>query len=195
VMDSKICSIMLLDEKKEELVISATQSLSNDYINKPSIKVGQSISGKVVLEKKPITVLNVTKEPGYMYPGVAKKEGVVSLLSVPMMIKDRVVGVINSYTKSEHEYKKEEIDILQAVANQAAVAIENTNLSHEILAAKEALESRKIIERAKGILMKEMSLTEDEAYKKIHKKSMDMRKTMKEIAEAVILASDMRKKA
>jgi signal transduction protein with GAF and PtsI domain len=195
VMDSKICSIMLLDEKGEELVISATQSLSNDYINKPSIKIGQSISGKVVIEKKPITVLNVTKEPGYMYPGVAKKEGIVSLLSVPMMIKDRVVGVINSYTKSEHVYKKEEIDILQAVANQAAVAIENTNLSHEILAAKEALESRKIIERAKGILMKELSLTEDEAYKKIHKKSMDMRKTMKEIAEAVILSFDMRKKA
>jgi signal transduction protein with GAF and PtsI domain len=195
VMDSKICSIMLLDEKGEELVISATQSLSNDYINKPSIKIGQSISGKVVIEKNPITVLNVTKEPGYMYPGVAKKEGIVSLLSVPMMIKDRVVGVINSYTKSEHVYKKEEIDILQAVANQAAVAIENTNLSHEILAAKEALESRKVIERAKGILMKELSLNEDEAYKKIHKKSMDMRKTMKEIAEAVILASDMRKKA
>lgn len=195
VMDSKICSIMLLDEKGEELVISATQSLSNDYINKPSLKVGQSISGRVVLEKKPITVLNVTKEPGYMYPGVAKKEGIVSLLSVPMMIKDRVVGVINSYAKSEHTYKKEEIDILQAVANQAAVAIENTNLSHEILAAKEALESRKVIERAKGILMKEMSLTEDEAYKKIHKKSMDLRKTMKEIAEAVILAFDMRKKA
>jgi signal transduction protein with GAF and PtsI domain len=195
VMDSKICSVMLLDEKREELVISATQSLSNDYVNKPNLKVGQSISGRVVSEKKPIIVGNVTKEPGYMYPEVAKKEGIVSLLSVPMMIKDRIIGVINSYTKSEHVFKKEEIDILQAVANQAAVAIENTNLSHEILAAKEALESRKIIERAKGILMRELELTEDEAYKKIHKKSMDMRKTMKEIAEAVILASDMRKKA
>jgi signal transduction protein with GAF and PtsI domain len=194
VMDSKICSIMLVDEKREELVISATQSLSNDYINKPNLKIGQSISGKVVYEKKPTTVLNVIKEPGYMYPDVAEKEGIVSLLSVPMMIKDRVIGVINSYTKNEHVYKKEEIDILQAVANQAAVAIENTNLSQEILAAKEALESRKIIERAKGILMKELSLNEDEAYKKIHKKSMDLRKTMKEIAEAVILASDMRKK-
>ncbi len=195
VMDSRICSIMLLDPKKEELVISATQSLSDDYVNKPNLKVGQSVSGRVVVEKKPITVLNVTKEPDYMYPKIAKKEGIVSLLSVPMMIKDRVIGVINSYTKNEHVYKKEEIDILQAVANQAAVAIENTNLSQEILTAKEALESRKIIERAKGILMKELSLTEDEAYKKIHKKSMDMRKTMKEIAEAVILASDMRKRA
>ena len=195
VMDSKICSIMLFDEKREELIIAATQSLSKDYINKPNLKVGQSVSGRAVSEKKPITVLNVTREPGYMFPEIAKKEGIVSLLSVPMMIKDRAIGVINSYTKSEHIFKKEEIGILQAVANQAAVAIENTNLSHEILAAKEALESRKTIERAKGILMKEMGLTEDEAYKKIHKKSMDLRKTMKEVAEAVILASDMRKKA
>lgn len=194
VMDSKICSIMLLDEKKEELVIAATQSLSQDYINKPNLKVGQSVSGKAVFEKKPITVLDVTKEPGFMYPEIAKREGIVSLLSVPMMIKDRVIGVINSYTKSEHSFRREETDILQAVANQAAVAIENTNLSQEILTAKEALESRKIIERAKGILMKEIGLTEDEAYKKIHKKSMDMRKTMKEIADAIILTSDLKKR-
>ncbi len=194
VMDSKICSIMLLDEKREELVIAATQSLSNEYVNKPNLKIGQSVSGRVVLEKKPLKVLDVTKEPGYMFPDVARKEGFVSLLSVPMMIKDQVVGVINSYTKNEHVFTKEEIDILKAVANQAAVAIENTNLGHEILAAKEALESRKLVERAKGILMKELSLNEDEAYRKIHKKSMDTRKTMKEVAEALILAFDIRKK-
>ena len=195
VMDSKICSIMLLDEKRDELVISATQSLSEDYVNKPNLKVGQSVSGKVVKEKKPYTILNVTKEPGYMFPDVAKKEGVVSMLSVPMMIKDRAIGVINSYTKSEHKFTKEEIDILQTVANQAAVAIENTRLDQEILAAKEALEARKTIEKAKGILMREMTISEDEAYKKIHKKSMDLRKTMREIAEAIILASELRKKA
>jgi len=194
VMDSKICSVMLLDEKKEELVIAATQSLSNTYVNKPNLKVGQSISGKVVLEKKPLSVLDVTKEPGYMIPDVARNEGFVSLLSVPMMIKDQVLGVINSYTTREHVFTKEEIDILQAVANQAAVAIENTNLSHEILAAKEALESRKLVERAKGILMRELSLNEDEAYRKIHKKSMDTRKTMKEVAEAIILAFDIQKR-
>jgi signal transduction protein with GAF and PtsI domain len=194
VMDSKICSIMLLDEKREELVIAATQSLSQEYVNKSNLKVGQSMSGKVVLKKAPIIVLDVTEEPGYMYPEIAKKEGIVSLLSVPMMIKDRVIGVINSYTKSEHIFKKEEIDILQTIANQAAVAIENTHLSQEIFAAKEALESRKLVERAKGILMRELGVSEDEAYKKIHKKSMDMRKTMREIAEAIILTSDIKKK-
>jgi signal transduction protein with GAF and PtsI domain len=194
VMDSKICSIMLLDEKKEELVIAATQSLSQAYVNKPNLKVGQSVSGRVVLDKKPITVLDVRKEKGFMFPEIARTEGIASLLSVPMMIKDRVIGVINSYTKSEHNFKKEEIDILQTVANQAAVAIENTHLSQEIFAAKEALEARKTIERAKGILMKELGVNEDEAYKKIHKKSMDLRKTMKEIAEAIILTFDLKRK-
>lgn len=195
VMDSQICSIMLLDEKRNELFIAATQSLSQEYLSKPNLKVGQSISGRVVLEKRPITVLDVTKESGYMYPDVARNEGIVSLLSVPMMVKDRAIGVINSYTKSEHKFRQEESSILQAVANQAAVAIENTHLSEEILTAKEALESRKVIERAKGILMKELGVSEDEAYKKIHKKSMDLRKTMKEIADAIILSSELRKKS
>jgi signal transduction protein with GAF and PtsI domain len=195
VMGSKICSIMLLDEKKQELVIAATQSLSQEYLTKQNLKVGQSISGKVVKEKRPITVRDVRKESGFMYPEIAKKEGLVSMLCVPMMIKDRVMGVINSYTKSEYVFKKEEIDILQAVANQAAVAIENTHLSQEMLAAKEALESRKLVERAKGILMKELGVSEDEAYKKIHKKSMDMRKNMRDVAEAIILSADIRKRA
>lgn len=193
VMNSKICSIMLLDEKKQELVIAATQSLSQEYTNKPNLKIGQSISGKVVKEKSSITVLDVTKKRGYMYPEIAKEEGIVSLLSVPMMIKDRVIGVINSYTASEYKFTQEEIDILQAIANQAAVAIESTRLNQEILAAKEDLEIRKVVEKAKGILMRELNITEEGAYKKIHRKSMDLRKNMREIAEAIILAAEMRK--
>jgi signal transduction protein with GAF and PtsI domain len=193
VMGSKICSIMLLDEKKQELVIAATQSLSQDYVNKPNLKVGQSISGRVVTERRPISVLDVTSEAGYMFPQVARKEGVASMIGVPMMIKDRVIGVINSYTQKEHKFSEEEIDILQAIANQAAVAIENTRLDQEILSAKEALETRKIVEKAKGVLMKELGIGEDDAYRKIHKKSMDLRKNMREVAEAIIMAAEIRR--
>ncbi len=191
VMNSKICSIVLLDDKKQELVITATQSLSSEYINKPNLKVGQSITGKAVQEKKPIAVLDVTKEKDYMYKEIAEKEGIVSLLSVPMMIKDKVIGVINIYTDRPHYFTREEINILQSVANQAAVAIENTRLNQELLAAKDALETRKIIERAKGILMKKLNIGEEEAYRMIQKKSMDLRKPMKEIAEAVILVEEL----
>lgn len=191
IMNSKICSIMLLNEKKQELLIAATQSLSDEYKNKPNVKVSQSISGRAVREKKPITVINITKEKDYMYPKIAAKEGIVSLLALPMMIKDKVIGVINSYTEEEHEFTQEEIDMLQAIANQSAVAIENTRLNEEALKAREELETRKMIERAKGILMKNLKISEEAAFKKIQKKSMDLRKSMKDLAEAIILSSDM----
>ncbi len=192
-MNSKICSIMLLDEKKQELFIVATQSLSQKYINKPNVKVGQSISGKAIKEKRPITVLDVTKEPIYMYPNIAKEEGIVSMLAVPMVIKGKAIGVINVYTDKEHKFTNSEINILQAVANQSAVAIENTRLNRELLETKEALETRKIIEKAKGLLMKELGISEDEAYRLINRKSMDLRKSMKEVAESIILTMDLKK--
>ncbi|MFA5857457.1 MAG: GAF and ANTAR domain-containing protein [Elusimicrobiota bacterium] len=192
-MGSKICSIMLLDEKRQELAIEATQSLSEEYCTKSNLKVGESISGKAVQEETPIAVLDVTKEKDYMYPEIAKKEGLRSMLAVPMMIKNRKIGVINTYTSYEHVFTIEEIKILQSVANQAAVAIENTKLMEENIAAREALETRKLVERAKGILMKELNMDENEAHKTIHKKSMDSRKTMKDVAEAIILSNEIKR--
>ena len=192
-MNSKICSIMLLDEKKQELVIEATQSLSEEYINKPPLKVGESISGIVVKKKESLTVLDVTKDPRFKYPKLAKKEGINSMLAVPMMIRDKVAGVICSYTAVEHKFTEDEVNALQSVANQAAVAIENTKLVQETVAAREALETRKLVERAKGILVKESGIKEDDAYKTIHRKSMDTCKPMRQIAEAIILSWEMRK--
>lgn len=192
-MNSKICSIMLLDEKKKELAIVATQSLSEEYRKKANLRVGQSISGRAVLEKKPVKVLDVAKEPGYKYPELAQKEGLVSLLAVPMMLKDRVIGVLNSYTSKEHRFAPEEVQILQAVANQAAIAIENTKLLDKTVEMEEALLTRKLVDRAKGILMKEHGLSEEEAFRLIQKQSMNTRKTMKELAESIILASEIKK--
>ena len=192
-MNSKICSIMLLNEEKQEMTIEATQSLSDLYIKKPNIKIGQSISGKALAQKEPISVLDVTKEKDYQFPAIAKKEGIVSMLSVPMLVKGKAIGVINSYVAYKHVFTDDEIKILQAVANQAAVAIENTKLMEEMLAARENLETRKLVDRAKGILMKENNIDEDKAYRIIHKKSMDTRRPMKEIAEAILMSHDIRK--
>ncbi|NGZ61548.1 MAG: GAF sensor protein, partial [Nitrospira sp. LK265] len=82
-MNSKICSIMLLDGASGDLRIEATQSLSELYRRKPNLKMGQSISGRAVQERRPIIVADVTKEPDYMYPDMARKEGLCSLLCVP----------------------------------------------------------------------------------------------------------------
>jgi signal transduction protein with GAF and PtsI domain len=188
-MGSTICSIVLVDEEQQTLAIKATQSLSDAYRNKPPLRIGESISGLAVKERRPIAVLDVRNEPGYMYPDVAKREGLCSLLCVPMMIKDRVIGVINSYTSYEHRFSEEDIQVLSAVANQAAVAIEHTRLMERSLAIQEALESRKLIERAKGVLMKQQGVGEEAAFQLLQRQSMNTRKSMREIAEAVLLAT------
>ncbi|MEA3506556.1 MAG: GAF domain-containing protein [Elusimicrobiota bacterium] len=180
IMESKICSIMLFDEKNNELVISATQSLSREYRDKPNLKVGQSVSGRVISSRQPITVKDVTRDSGYMYPELARKEGIVSMLAAPMMVKEKIIGVLNSYTDTPREFTEEEIKILQAIANQAAVAIENTRLNEEILKAKEDIKTRKILSRAKGILMKDMGITEEEEGKWSDKKEIDVFKKIDE---------------
>lgn len=193
VMTSNICSLMLLDEKKKELVVRATQSISEEYNKKPALKVGEGISGKVAQMNKPIAVNDVTKEKEYKNRDIAKKEGLCSLLCVPMAVKNKVIGVINCYTSVPHVFSETEIEILTSIANQAAVAIENTELLVKSKVIQEELETRKRIERAKGILMEDDGLTEEAAYLKIRRYSMDNRKTMREVAEAIILASDMKK--
>jgi len=192
-MGSNICSLMLIDEQKKELVIKATQSVSEEYNKKPPLKLGEGIAGKVAKENKPIAIKDVTKEKEYKHKDIAKKEDLCSLLCVPLAAKGRVIGVINCYTSVPHEFSETEINILTSVANQAAVAIENAELMVKSKVIQEELEIRKRIERAKGILMKEQGLTEEEAYLKIRRYSMDSRKTMREVAEAIILASDMKK--
>lgn len=193
-MGSKICSIMLLDKKHGELQIVATQSLSEEYRRKANVKVGESVSGRAVKEKKPIAILDVTTDPFYHFPDLAKKQNLVSLLSVPMMIKNRAVGVLNSYTSEKHVFTPEEIGLLQVVANQAAVSMENTSLSEKSSAMQEALETRKAVERAKGILMKQAKITEEESFRLIQRQSMNNRKTMREVAEAIILTAKINRR-
>ena len=193
-LDSKICSIMLLDEKKgNELTIKATQSLSESYRHKPNLKINASILGEAITSRQPIAILDVRHEKKYFYHDLAVKENLSSMLAVPMIVKDTAIGVINIYTKEPHEFSAEEIDVLQMVANQAAVAVENTKLMEESLKAKQALETRKAIERAKGVLMRMNNLSEEAAYRLIHKKSMDTCRSMKEIAESIILMDEFRK--
>jgi len=192
-LGSNICSLMLVDEKTNELVIRATQSISEEYNQKPPLKVGEGIAGRVVKENKPMAVKDVVKEKEYKHKDIAKREGLCSLLCVPLSAKGKVIGVINCYTPSPHDFSETEIDILTSIANQAAVAIENTELLVKSKVIQEELEARKRIERAKGILMKEEGLTEEEAYLKLQKFSMDHRKTMREVAEAIILTSEMKK--
>jgi signal transduction protein with GAF and PtsI domain len=191
VMNSKICSLMLIDENSKELVVRATQSVSDEYNKKPNIKLGEGIAGIVAQENKPIVVLDVKKDPRYINTRIAEKEGLCSLLSIPLSVKGKAIGVINCYTSTPRHFTNTEIAVLTTVANEAAISIEHTELMVKTKIIQEELETRKLIERAKDILMKRMNLTGEEAYHKIQKDSMNTRKSMRDIAEAILLANEI----
>jgi signal transduction protein with GAF and PtsI domain len=193
VMDSKICSLWILDEKEKVLKIRATQAISEAYLKERSLKLGEGIVGYVAEQNKSLSILDVLKEPRYKEKELARKEGLVSMLSVPLIVKDKVIGVINVYTSYPHEFTETERAVLTTVANQAAICIENTELMVKTKVIQEELETRKLVERAKGVLMKSHGLDEEDAFKRIRKTSMDTRKTMREVAEAILLTDRMGK--
>lgn len=194
VMNSKVSSLMLLDPEKKELVVRATQSISEAYNKKPNIKLGEGIAGKVARDNKPIVVLDVKEDERYINRDVARKEGLYSLASVPLSVKGRVIGVLNCYTPKKHVFSAQEMETLTVMASQAALAIENAELDLRARSAEEALTTRKLIERAKDILSQETNVLPSEAYRLMQKQSMDVRKSMREIAEAIILARGIKDK-
>lgn len=194
IMNSKISSLMLLDPDKNELVVRATQSISEAYNKKPNVRLGEGIAGIVAKENKLVCVPDVKADKRYLNSDIAKKEKLCSLACVPLALKGRVIGVLNCYTSKKHIFSKHELDLLTALANQAAVAIENAELDLRARSAEEALTMRKLVERAKDILSQDANILPSEAYRLIQKQSMDSRKSMREVAEAIILAKDIRSK-
>jgi GAF domain-containing protein len=190
-LDSPVCSIMLVNEDRRELVVSAARCSTPEYLNRGPLKIEDSLIGRVVREGQPIMVANVLEEKQYRYPELARKTGLVSLLSMPLITRDKVIGTINIYTKTQRTFSDDELGFVRAVAGQAAIAIENARLMSETLEMKRALEERKLVERAKGILQHKYKLTEEEAYLRLRNESRRLRRPMRDLAEAVILAEDV----
>jgi signal transduction protein with GAF and PtsI domain len=190
-LSSKICSVMLLDSETNMLSVAATQSASDVYRRKPSIRAAQSLSGLTVREKKPLTVRDVRADGRFGFPSIAAAEGLVSLLSVPMLFRGKVIGVVNAYADRERVFTPEEVSLLQAVANECASAVACSRILSEKAAAEEALAARKTVDRAKALLMKSRGLSEPEAHREMQKQSMNRCKPLKDIAEAILLAEDI----
>jgi GAF domain-containing protein len=193
-LNSPVCSIMLVDEDRRELVISAARCSSPEYLHKMPLKIEDSLIGRVVREGRAIMIPNVVDEKQYRYPELARKTGLASLLSVPLMTREKVIGTMNIYARDVRTFTDDEMGFVNVVAGQAAIAIENARLMSETLEMKRTLEARKLIERAKGILQQKHGLTEEEAYLRLRNESRRLRRPMRDLAEAVILAEDLEKK-
>jgi len=128
VMHAKLCALMLIDESGQRLLPIATPSQSAGYANRPVLRVGQGITGQVAASGQPATVADVRTEPRYALHDLATQEGLVALLSAPLSVRERVIGVFNCYMGQPHTFSAPEIALFQTLANQTALAIENARL-------------------------------------------------------------------
>ena len=192
--DAPVCSIMIVDEDRQELSIKAARCSSPEYLQKGPIKIGDSLIGRVVRDRQLVMVADVAAEKSYKYPELARRSGLTSLLSVPMLAGVKVIGTLNIYTNGRRSFTPEEVGFAQAVAGQSALAFENARLISESLEMKRTLEARKVIERAKGILQHRHGVTEEQAYLDLRSESRRLRRPMRDLAEAIILAEELHRK-
>jgi signal transduction histidine kinase len=138
-MDTKVCSLMLLNSTRDLLELRACHGAGTSYLRKPPLPVADSLVGVVVGRRKPLRVYNVQEHDAYRHTEMARKEGLVSLLSVPMIVGDTAIGALNVYTTEPYRYSNQDVKILSALANLAAVAIENARLHAKVVAVEEQL--------------------------------------------------------
>lgn len=129
VMGTPVCTLRLLNEDQSELVVRAAYSSLAGYRRKPSLPAAAGINGQVVRERRPIVVADVRADARYPFRELAAQEGLVSLLSVPLIVRERVIGVLNCYTAEPHAFSEAEIKLFSTLANQTALAIENAQLA------------------------------------------------------------------
>ena len=190
----QICSLWLVDETGEGKImrLKATQAIDPDYFKDRTLNMNEGVVGFVASTNRPLIVEDVLNEPRFKEKEMAKKLGLVSMIGIPLHVKeDKVIGVLDCFTVEPHEFSEVEVNLITTVANQAALAIFNTELMVKTKVIQEELEARKLVERAKDVLIRRRNMSGEEAYRWIQKRSMDLRKTMRQVSEAILLSDEL----
>ena len=155
-MRARVCSLMLLDETREWLDLRSSYGAGESYLKKPRVSVEEGLLGVVVRRKKPLQVPNVQTSSRYQSVDVAQKEGLVALLSVPLLFTGQAIGTLNVYTGQPYSFSNEEIRILSALAELSAIAIEKARLYERLVDVEDQMrQSEKL--SALGLLAAEVA--------------------------------------
>lgn len=155
-MGGKVSSLLLLDESREWLNLRAHFGASEAYVQKPRLSVEDSVVGVVVRRKKPLQVDDVQNSNRYQNVAVAQREGLVSLISVPLLFRGEAIGVLNVYTGQPYSFSNEEVRILSALADLSAIAIEKARLYERVVDVEEHLRQNEKLS-ALGLLAAEVA--------------------------------------
>lgn len=197
--DCDACLVYLIDHSSDEIVLRASQVPHANDLGNLRIKIGEGITGWVA-EHKSVVALpsNAASDARFKRFQTLVEDTYQAFLSVPIVSGGELIGVINVHHRSSHDHSSEEISTLIFIGEQLGVTIsknlleeENARLLEETQEMKRELETRKLMERAKGILQQNHNITEEEAYLRLRNQSRRLRRPIRELAEAIILAEEL----
>ncbi|MGP8245453.1 MAG: GAF domain-containing protein [Bryobacteraceae bacterium] len=195
------CLVYLLDRGSDEhdLVLRASQLPHNGAVGTLRIKAGEGVTGWVAEHRSPVVLCsNAYNDPRFKVFQSLVEDTYEALLSVPLISGGDVIGVVNVHHRNAQKHTRDESNMLSFIGEQLGVAIsrsqlarENERLMEETAEMRRELETRKLVERAKGILQLRFGISEEDAYFRLRNQSRRMRRPMKELAEAIILSQDL----
>jgi uroporphyrinogen-III synthase len=158
------------------------------------VQLGQGVTGWVAKHRQPVALAsNASEDPRFKAFKNIPEDHFEAMLCTPILCAGRVIGAINLQHRLSYRHTAEEVRLLSTLGVLVGAEIERARLESEYTQLTSKLETRKMVDRAKGILQRDLSLTEEEAYQKMQRESRQRRKSMREIADAILLADDLRR--
>jgi len=186
------CFIYVLEG--EELVLRASKTPHADVVDRLRLRVGQGLTGWVAEHRQPVAVgRHAFADPRFKVFNDLPEDRFEAFLSVPVLCRGRLVAVINLQHRDRHDHSASEIQLVATAGFLVGAEIELARLETENSELSERLETRKVVDRAKGILQRDLGITEEDAYLTIQRQSRQRRRSKREIAEAILLADDLRR--
>ena len=186
------CFIYVLEGDK--LVLRASQNPHADLVDQLGLQIGRGVTGWVAEHREPVAIAsNASHDPRFQAFKNVPEDQFEAMLCTPILCASKVVGVINLQHRDSYQHTPNEVRLLSMIGFLVGAEIERARLETENAALAGRLETRKVVDRAKGILQRDLCVTEDEAYRRMQRESRQRRKSMREIAEAILLGDDLKK--
>ena len=196
------CLVYLLDRQSGEIVLRASQVPHAAALGNLRMKMGEGVTGWVAEHKSVVALAsNAASDVRFKRFQGLVEDTYEAFLSVPLVSSGDIIGVINVHHRQAHQHTPDEVALLTFVGEQmggviskSTLADANARLFEEAQEMKRQLETRKVVERAKGILQQRYSLSEEDAYLRLRNESRRLRRPMKDLAEAIILSEELSRK-
>lgn len=186
------CFIYVVEQDK--LVLRASKNPHADIVDQLGMKLGQGITGWVAEHLEPVAIAsNASNDSRFVIFKNLPEDHFEAILCTPIVCASKVVGVINLQHRFSYQHTDNEVRMLSTLGFLVGAEIERARLETENAQLAGRLETRKAVERAKGILQRDLAINEDEAYRTMQRESRQRRKSMREIAEAILLGEDLKK--